>query len=221
MLIDTHIHCTCSGHAGNSAKAIIAHSKKNGIVPALTDHNSINGWTAFEREAKQEGIKFILGEEVKIIENGSCKGEVLGLFLNEEVKPGTFGEVIDAFRAQDAFISIAHPFDRFRKALLARSDKPLELIKKVDAIEIFNSRSWLSSFNMDAQEFAEKHSMPFTVGTDAHFPVELGNAFMEIDASDLEEARKKMLKGSAIFQARMSPRRVHIMTQLAKLGFFK
>ncbi len=221
MLIDTHIHCVCSGHAGNSVKAIIAHSKANGIVPSLTDHNSVKGWFAFEKEAKREGIQFILGEEVKIIENGSCKGELLGLFLREEVKPGTFGEVIDALREQDAFVSIAHPFDRLRKALLANSDKPELLLKKVDAIEIFNSRSWLASFNKEAQEFAEKHSKPFTVGSDAHFPVELGNALMELDASSLEEARKKMLKGKATFKARMSPRRVHVMTQLAKLGFFK
>jgi len=221
MLIDTHIHCIFSGHAGNSVKGIIAHSKKNGIVPSLTDHNLIEGWAAFEKEAKREGIQFILGEEIKIIEDGSCRGEVLGLFLQEEVKPGTFGEVIDSLRAQDAFISIAHPFDRFRKALLANSDKPVELIKKVDAIEVFNSRAWLSSFNREAQEFAEKHSMAFTVGSDAHFPIELGNALMELDASNLEEARKKMLKGKASFRARMSPRRVHLMTQLAKLGFFK
>ncbi len=221
MKIDTHIHSQYSGHAGLSVKEIILHSKRHGVVPSLTDHDAVKGWISFEKEAKKAGIPFIKGEEVHIFENGKCIGELLGLFLEEEVRPGEFGDVVDAFKKQGALVSAAHPFDSFRKALFCRAAEPKKLLKKIDAIEAWNSRSWTRGANERAGSFAEKNNSPFTAGTDAHFPVELGNAFLEVEADSLEEARKKILKGKASFWGKMSPRRIHLMTQLAKLGFFK
>jgi len=196
-------------------------SKKSNIVPALTDHNTTSGWNSFRKEAKEAGIEVILGEEVRVYENGKCKGELLGLFMQEEVKKGEIGEVLDALKAQDALISVAHPFDSLRKALFCRLEKPEEFLKKVDAVEIYNSRSWTRSANWNAGEFASNLKKPFTAGTDAHFSIELGNAFLKADANSLEEARKQILKGKCDFFGRMSPRRIHVYTQLAKLGFFK
>ena len=221
MRIDTHIHSVHSGHAALRARDIIGFSKKNNIVPALTDHNTTKGWNSFAKEAKKAGIPFILGEEIKVYEAGKCKGELLGLFLQEEVKQGEIGEVLDGLGKQGALVSVAHPFDFLRKALFCRLAEPEEFLKKADAVEVYNSRSWFRSANWKAEEFARNCGKPFTAGTDAHFSIELGNAFLEIDAGSLEEARKKILKGKCSFQGRMSPRRIHVYTQLAKLGFFK
>ncbi|MFH1234459.1 MAG: PHP domain-containing protein [Candidatus Diapherotrites archaeon] len=220
MKIDTHIHSVYSGHASLTPAAIVDFCKKNNIVPALTDHNTTAGWASFSKEAKKAGIPFILGEEIKVCENGKPCGELLALFLEKEVKGGEIGEVLDSVRAQDALVSAAHPFDFFRKALFF-SEKRREFAKKLDAVEVFNSRSYLDSFNKKAQAFAKKKKTPFTAGTDAHFSIELGNAFMETDASSLEEARKKILKGKCSFSGHLSPRRIHVYTQLAKIEFFR
>ncbi len=221
MLIDSHIHSVYSGHAALKVKEIVNFCAKHGIVPALTDHDTTNGWRSFAKEAKNARIPFILGEEIHVFQGGKCVGEVLGLFMQQEVKPGELGEVIDALRSQGAFVSAAHPFDRFRKALLVRAMDKEGVVKEIDAIEVFNSRAYLSRFNHEAEKFAESHSMPFTAGSDAHFSIELGNAWLETNAGSLEEARKNILEKKCSFHGVLSPKRVHIYTQLAKLGFFK
>ncbi|MCX6801954.1 MAG: PHP domain-containing protein [Candidatus Diapherotrites archaeon] len=220
MKIDTHIHSVYSGHAALRPGTIVDFCKKNNIVPALTDHNTTAGWASFSKEAKKAGVPFIPGEEIKVFENGKPCGELLALFLQEEVKKGEMPEVLDALRAQDAVVSAAHPFDFFRKALFFR-EKRREFAKKLDCIEVFNSRSYMDSFNRKAADFAKKKKMPFTAGTDAHFSIELGNAFMETDADSLDAARKNILKGKCSFKGRLSPRRIHVYTQLAKIKFFR
>lgn len=221
MLIDPHIHSVYSGHAALKVREIVEYCKKNGITPALTDHDTARGWGSFAKEAKNARIPFILGEEIHVFEGSKCVGEVLGLFMQEAVKPGEFGEVIDALHSQGALVSAAHPFDRFRKALLARTKNEKRVLKDIDAIEVFNSRAYLARFNLEAEKFAETHSMPFTAGSDAHFSIELGNAWLETKADSLEEARKSILEKKCSFHGVLSPKRVHIYTQLAKLGFFK
>ncbi|MEM0360772.1 MAG: PHP domain-containing protein [Candidatus Diapherotrites archaeon] len=220
MKIDTHIHSVYSGHSSLSIEHIVGFCKKNEIVPALTDHNTVNGWKAFSKKAKNAGIPFILGEEIKVWENSKPCGELLALFLQEGVKQGETLEVIDCLRAQDALVSVAHPFDFFRKAFFF-NEKRRDFAKKVDAIEVFNSRSYLDYFNKTAEKFAREKKMPFTAGTDAHFPIELGNAFMEVNAGSLEEARKKILKGKCSFTGKLSPRKIHFYTQIAKIGLFR
>jgi len=221
MLIDTHIHSVFSGHAALKVQEIVRFCKKNGIVPALTDHDTTAGWNSFAEKAKEAGIPFILGEEIHVFDGKRCIGEVLGLFMQEPVKPGNFGEVIDALRDQGALVSAAHPFDRFRKALFVRALDKEQVVRKVDAIEVFNSRAYLGRFNRKAEGFAKAHSIPFTAGSDAHFSIELGNAWLETDADSLEAARKNILKKKCSFHGTLSPKRVHVYTQLAKLGFFK
>ena len=221
MKIDTHIHSIYSGHAALSPKDIVSFGKKTGIVPALTDHNCVSGWPAFGREAKRQGVPFILGEEVRVFESGKCLGELLCLFLRERVEPGELWDVIDAAKAQGALVSAAHPFDFLRKALFCRARDPKKIMKKIDAVEAWNSRSWTRKANASAMEFAEKNRCAVTAGTDAHFSLELGNAFLEVDAGSLDEARKKIAKGKATFYGKMSPKRIHVMTQMAKIGFFK
>jgi len=221
MRIDPHIHSIYSGHAGLHVEEIVRYCKANNIVPALTDHDSVQGWHLFEALAKANKMDFIKGEEIHVFEGGKCVGELLGLFLQEQVLPGQVGVVLDKLRDQNALIVAAHPFDKLRKALFVRSENTKEMLKKIDAIEVFNSRTFLPWYNGIAEDFAKEKHFPFTAGSDSHFSIELGNAFLEVDAGSLEEARKKILKRKCSFYGKSSPRRVQIYTQLAKLGFFK
>lgn len=214
-----HIHSVYSGHAALKTKQIIDFCKKKNIVPALTDHDSTKGWSSFKKEAKLKGIQAILGEEIKVYKEKEYLGELLGLFMQEEIMPGDIDEVLDKLKEQDALISIPHPFDYFRKPLFSSFKRLEEYWKRVDAIEVFNSRCCLNAFNKKAKEFAVKKGMPFTAGSDAHFSIELGNAFLVIKASSLEEARKKILRGKCSYQGRISPKRVQLYTHLAKIGF--
>jgi predicted metal-dependent phosphoesterase TrpH len=150
----------------------------------ITDHNSTRG--AFHAQ-QLDPDRVIIGEEIL-----TQRGEILAAFLKEEVPRGlTPIETIEILRDQDAFISVAHPFDRLRSGHWQLDDL-LEIVPLVDAIEIFNARSMSPDFNRQAEDFAKEHKLQGTVGSDAHAAFELGRAVMLLpefnDAASLKSA---------------------------------
>jgi len=195
--IDMHVHTKYSGDAANEIKDIINQAKKSGLSGiAITDHDTMKG--AFEalKEAKNSGISIIAGCEIKTSE----RGEILGYFLNEEIKSKNTLDVIDELRAQDAFISIPHPFDMFRR----RTKITKELAEKVHAVEVFNSRCILSYFNEKALDAAEKYNLSLTAGSDAHEISSIGKAGVFADSLTEEELRKELFSNSSFFGERLS-----------------
>ena len=83
-----------------------AESRGLGAI-AVTDHNEISG--ALEAQAKADGIKVIVGEEVKT----ASQGEVIGLFIDEKIPRGlTLQETIAEIQRQGGLVYVPHPFDR-------------------------------------------------------------------------------------------------------------
>ena len=70
-------------------------------------------------------------------------GEVIGLFLHEEVPRGlTFAETIDLIHAQGGLVSMPHPFDHFHT-----TPAPALLRKHVDDFTVSRERNRLCCFN--------------------------------------------------------------------------
>ncbi len=221
MKLDLHIHSKYSGDGNIPPQKIIQIAKHRKVIPALTDHDNTKGWREARRAAIKEKWPLILGEEIKVFSGRNYLGELLGLFMQEEVPAGELCDVIDALKEQDAFISVPHPFDYFRKPLFHSFKGIDSVLSKVNAIEVFNSRCRFNFSNKLAERYAAQHKKPFTAGSDAHFSIELGNAFVEVNASTIEEARKKILKRKCSFNGRISPWKVHNYTALVKLGLMK
>src|SRR5687767_15406503 len=86
---------------------------------AVTDHDSLGGALQAAALAERQpdrfgGIRVIAGSEVMTLE-----GEIIGLFLSEDVPPGlTPEETIARMRAQGAVVIVPHPFDRIRGSRL-------------------------------------------------------------------------------------------------------
>ena len=72
--------------------------------------------------------------------------------------------------------------------------------------------------NERARAFAEKYRLPMTGGSDAHSHYEVGNAFTEVEASDLDEFRKGLLKGRTIVSGHLTFFPFLLVTKLAKIG---
>ncbi len=218
MKLDLHLHSANSIDSINSEKTIVEICRKKGLGFAITDHDSIAGWKEAKFFAKKLKVPFIQGEEILIVENGKILGEIIGLFMEDFVKHGRVFDVLDDLKKQDCLITVPHPFDSFRKGLFCNlEEKELnEVVKKIDAVEIFNARVHLKRFNSRAQKFAEEKKLGKTVGSDAHTPDEIGNAFIECDASSLEECRKLIKNGKIFFSGKIAPLKVHFLTQLAK-----
>lgn len=175
MPLRTEFHCH-SLHSKDSLVRpadLVAVCRKKGIERVIiSDHNTIKG--ALEAQATDPEL-VIVGEEIM-----TTQGEILAAFVKEEIPAGlTPQETISRLKEQDAFISISHPFDHSRSGHWLEADL-LEILPFVDAIETFNARCLLPSMNRKAAEFAARHGIPSTVGSDAHTLWELGRATLTL-----------------------------------------
>ena len=175
---------------------------------AVTDHNTTAAWRDFK------GLPVIRSVEKSIIEDNGNQFHLLIYFMNEDIAGDDFASVMDAVREQDAFASIAHPFDKVRNA-------PTNLdayAGDVDALECFNARMCTPNGNKKAQEYARSHGLRMTAGSDAHHCSEIGAAYVEADAADIEEFRKLLLKGRVRIAGSISLPHVHTFSLLRRRG---
>ncbi len=194
-------------------------AKKLDLILAITDHNTSKGWNDFLLEANKQKTEIILGEEIKVLDSdGKVCGELIGLFLNEEIKIMHYNQVIDAIREQGGLVVAPHPFDTLRHGF-----KPIKKeFKKIDLIEGYNARSQFNSFNLKAKKFGEQKGIPLIASSDSHTPEEIGNGVTEVNASDLEEARKQLLSGKTrLIENHKASLWHHFQTQLAKRNLVK
>jgi predicted metal-dependent phosphoesterase TrpH len=153
----------------------------------ITDHNTAAG--ALRAQEMDPG-RVIAGEEILTQE-----GELLAIFVKEEIPAGLPArEALVRLKEQGAFISVSHPFDWMRKGHW-EEEALEEILPWVDAIETFNARCLWPGFNHRARQFAERHGIAGTVGSDAHAAFELGKATLRLpdfhDRSSLVEALKQ------------------------------
>jgi predicted metal-dependent phosphoesterase TrpH len=174
----------------------------------VTDHNTITGAKITQ---VLDPIRVIVGEEIM-----TTKGEILAAFVKEEIPPMlTPQETIHRLREQGAFISVSHPFDSWRKGGWKEEDL-LEIMPNVDAIEIYNSRCMQPSFNRRALDFARRHNLAGTVGSDAHTVFELGRSVLLLEPFDGPDELRKSIR-NAVPQTRWSPPWFHMSSRYATL----
>ncbi|MEM5812558.1 MAG: PHP-associated domain-containing protein [Candidatus Aenigmatarchaeota archaeon] len=216
MKLDLHLHTWYSEDSINPPWLVMKVLRKRGLDGvAVTDHNTTRGWKPMIECSKKAGLNLVLGEEIKVYEEGFLVGEVLGLFLNEEVKKGSPEEVIDRIREQDGIVVISHPFDRHKGFRNIES-----FAGKIDAIEAFNSRVFLRQANERAIMFAAMEKTGITGGSDAHIPIEAGLGYTMAECNDTEDFRKALKRGETLFCGKMvSP--VVRLSGIAGLSFKK
>jgi predicted metal-dependent phosphoesterase TrpH/glycosyltransferase involved in cell wall biosynthesis len=192
--VDLHMHTDHSGDCATPVEALLAEAKAKGLgAIAITDHNEISG--ALEAREKADGIKVIVSEEVKTAD----QGEVIGLFIEEKIPRGmTLQETIAEIKRQGGLVYVPHPFDR----LHAVPDYPhlLDVLDDVDAIEIFNPRVAISSFNEEAVRFAEKYRVVCGAGSDAHVTAGLGSVRIRMRSFDTPEEFLESLRDADIIR---------------------
>ena len=204
MKYDLHSHSKYSSDGILDPKKIIKVAVKKGLNGiAVTDHNTIKGGL----EAKQyetDNFKVIVGSEVM-----TSKGEIIGLFLSEEIKSNDFYEVIDEIKAQNGIVVLPHPFDEWRYASFPDEKD----VKYINNIEIFNSRCIKDKYNENASKFAKKYKLGVTGGSDAHFANEIGHAGIIIETDDIYEA---ILKNNLQVFGKTSTNLNHVFTKVLK-----
>ncbi|WP_372789953.1 PHP domain-containing protein [Paraconexibacter sp.] len=169
--VDLHMHTDHSHDCATPVEVLLATARDQGLgAIAVTDHNEISGALEAAKKAAQYGVKVIVGEEVKT----ANQGEVIGLFITEKIPRGlTLEETVAEIRRQGGLVYVPHPFDRMHA--VPDYEHLLKIIDDVDAIEVYNPRVAIGSFNEEAARFAAKYRLVAGAGSDSHVAQGLGS----------------------------------------------
>jgi predicted metal-dependent phosphoesterase TrpH len=181
---DLHMHTSWSHDCSIQVDELLEHAEAIGLgAIAVTDHNRFGGAQEAVELARGRDLVVIPGEEVKT----DTQGEVIGLFLREEIPRGlSFADTIAAIRAQDALVYLPHPFDRRHAVPDARTLH--RHLADVDVFEVYNARLIRETFNDEALRFARKYDLTMGAGSDAHVLLGVGAGAVKMRAfSDPEE----------------------------------
>jgi predicted metal-dependent phosphoesterase TrpH len=198
MKLDLHCHTRYSIDSIIKPKDLMKKSVKTGVIPAVTDHNTIDA----HKELRSLGARFIPGEEIR-----TDRGDLIGLYLNENIPRMTpFEEALDKIHAQGGIAYLPHMYDKSRKGVIPAKEET----KKLDIIEIFNSRCPVQDFNKKAEAFASENSLMRACGSDSHFLFEFGSTYNEVPDFDLS-IPKEFLK--AIKNAKVTTKKAPIFVR--------
>lgn len=206
--VDFHCHTICSPDSLTTPEKLLATCQRKGIDRvAITDHNTITGAL---RASDLDPERVIVGEEILTTE-----GELLAFFVEKVIPPGLTPETaIDRLKSQNAFISVSHPFDIFRKGHW-RPEALLKILPNIDAIETFNARCIWPGFNWGAQRFARQYSLPGTHGSDAHTAFEVGRGSLLLPPFYDADSLRKALKQAVSPRLTLSAPWVHLTSRYA------
>ncbi|MFL6008002.1 MAG: CehA/McbA family metallohydrolase [Gaiellaceae bacterium] len=180
IVVDLHMHTSASHDCRVAPELLLEHALAEGLgAIAITDHNVFSGAQEVSKLARGRDIVVIPAEEVKT----DGQGEVIGLFLKEEIPRGmSFGDTIAAIKAQGGLVYVPHPFDRMHAI-----PDPATLhdhLSQIDVFEVYNARLLFETYNDEALRFARKYNLTMGAGSDAHVLQGVGTGAVRMRAFD-------------------------------------
>jgi predicted metal-dependent phosphoesterase TrpH len=179
----------------------------------VTDHNGLANALELSRMSDLP-IPVIPSEEVKTNE-----GEIIGYYLSEVVPKGLSPEeTVRRIKGQGGLVCVPHPFDSMRTGSRLKTPALERLVEAgmVDIIEVFNARAAKAEDNGKALEFAKKHGLPMSGGSDAHTLLEVGRAYAEVPPFDGPDQFLEALKQGKV-RGKLSNSLVHVSSTWAKV----
>jgi hypothetical protein len=180
VLADLHLHTSWSHDCQIPVPELLDYAEALGLgAIAVTDHNVFGGALEAVGLAGARELVVIPGEEVKT----DGQGEVIGLFLQEEIPRGmSFAHTVAAIREQGGLVYLPHPFDRIHTipdpATLHRH------LAEIDVFEVYNARLLFETYNDEALRFARKYGLQMGAGSDAHVLQGVGTGVLRMRAFD-------------------------------------
>lgn len=201
MILDLHIHSRYSFDSLSKPKDIIRIAKKKGLNGiAITDHNTIKGGIDARRINHDPNFLVIIGSEI-----ATEMGDIIGLFLKEEIRSRDSIEVIEEIHRQGGIAVLPHPYKGHRLNE--------EIIRNIDVIECFNSRT-SGENNKKAMKLAERYKKPIIAGSDAHFSSEVGACKVILNSADI---RNEILNGRVVeLETKYTPLYMQSLSQMIK-----
>jgi predicted metal-dependent phosphoesterase TrpH len=196
IFADLHMHTNWSHDCSIEVEELLDYAEAQGLgAIAVTDHNTFGGALEAVEAARGRDLIVIPGEEIKTDRHG----EVIGLFLQEEIPRGlTFGETIAAIRAQGGLVYLPHPFDRMHAIPDAATIH--RHLAEIDIFEVYNARLLFETYNDEALRFARKYGLTVGAGSDAHVLQGVGTGALRMRSFDGPEEFLISLQGAEVLR---------------------
>ncbi len=164
ILCDLHMHTSWSNDCAIETQDLLDHAETIGLGGiAVTDHNVFGGALEAVELARDRDLIVIPGEEIKT----DGQGEVIGLFLKEEIpRRLSFADTLAAIKEQGGLVYLPHPFDRMHTVPDASTLH--RHLAEIDVFEVYNARLLREDHNDEALRFARKYNLIMGAGSDAH-----------------------------------------------------
>jgi predicted metal-dependent phosphoesterase TrpH len=198
---DIHTHTMYSGFTEYSIlsfpdsittpKTSIKVAEKLGLnILCITDHNTIQGALVAQKFNRD---LVVIGEEIS-----SKDGEILGLFLQEQVNPGLSAEeTIKQIHSQDGIAIAPHPYSAHCSCV---GEKMNAL--KFDGVEVFNSLHRDGYSNALALENCNGNAK--LGGSDAHASTMVGNGYTLFNGSSQEDLHADIKNKQTIYGGKVA-----------------
>jgi predicted metal-dependent phosphoesterase TrpH len=207
ILCDLHMHTSWSHDCAVDPADLIMFAEGTGLgAIAVTDHNVFGGALETAELARDHELIVIAGEEIKT----DGQGEVIGLFLRDEIPRGmSFADTVAAIKEQGGLVYLPHPFDRMHSipdpATLQRH------LADIDVFEVYNARLLFEGYNEEALRFARKYNLTMGAGSDAHVLQGVGTGAVRMRAF---EGPEEFLLGLRSAQVLRRPRSLMYLQSL-------
>lgn len=161
---DLHIHSERSHDSLSSLRRILRRAEHLRLsAVAVTDHESIDGGMRAREMNQNPHLFVIVGSEIR-----TEIGDIIGLFLETEIKSRSAREVIREIKAQGGLVLLPHPFS------YGITDYDETILRAIDLIELRNSRNWTEQLDRVLQ-YAVRYALTLVGNSDAHFVSEIGS----------------------------------------------
>ena len=198
-----HAHTWHSFDCLLAPAAYLAYARRAGLdFLAITDHNTLDGARELARLGRDHPVEIVIGAEY-----ATDRGDVIGLFLTDDVASRRFDEVIAEIRAQGGLALLPHPY-RGRDSDPAR-------IAAVDLVETFNARSSADA-NASALADAERLGVPQVAGSDIHTTWELLRNGTLVTLEGTGSLRDRLVHAPRVMSTRSTARSLRRYSQVVK-----
>ena len=177
--LDLHVHTRYSHDSSTPVGELLKLSRRRGLSGiSISDHCSIEGALKAVQRTKHDESFLVIPS----IEIGTQYGDVIVMFVKENIKTRDFHEIVDIAKEEDLPLLLPHP---------NRIEVARKIGEHMDAIEVVNGGNRITQ-NLRACLLREELQKTGTAGSDAHQIQNVGRCTTRFASLDEEKIRKAL-----------------------------
>ncbi len=162
---------------------------------AVTDHNTVRGALHALRLSEADAS---LPRVIPGIEVFTEDGEVIGLYIREDIPQGTsLSEAVRRIRESGGLVYLPHPYDVFRRGAVSKGVRA-EAAGSSDVVEVANGRALGPRAGAKSLGLAARHGKACGAGSDAHHKREVGRCYVLISESPTRENLVELISAGKV-----------------------